>query len=35
MGYGVLGGTVLQCSFGMAPSVLNLSLIHIYVMNWV
>ena len=23
MGYGVLGGTVLQCSFGMAPSVLN------------
>lgn len=23
MGYGVLGGAVLQCSFGMAPSVLN------------
>ena len=23
MGYGVLGGAVLQCSFGMTPSVLN------------
>ena len=23
MGYGVLGGAVLQCSFGMMPSVLN------------
>ncbi len=23
MGFGVIGGAVLQCSFGMAPSILN------------
>lgn len=23
MGFGIIGGAVLQCSFGMAPSILN------------